>query len=115
MTVLFGSFLWLFSPLFSMTLFSLFSHRSSPENAQSDKTEARSSITASNLFRLLVPQMKCENSDMRDTVVNGMGCCNPAVFKSVRVLPLACVISLMCVFMSHLVLSPLGFHFLLVP
>ena len=79
-----------------------FSHRSSPENAQSDKTEARSSITASNLFRLLVPQMKCENSDMRDTVVNGMGCCNPAVFKSVSVLPLVCVFGLMCVFTSCL-------------
>ncbi|XP_076468272.1 protein furry-like isoform X4 [Babylonia areolata] len=54
---------------------------SSPDTAQSDKSESRSSITASNLFRLLVAQMKCENSDMRDTVVNGMGCCNPAVFK----------------------------------
>ncbi|XP_070197468.1 protein furry-like isoform X3 [Littorina saxatilis] len=53
----------------------------SPDNVQTDKSEARSSVTASNLFRLLVPQMKCENSDMRDTVVNGMGCCNPAVFK----------------------------------
>ncbi|KAK7496521.1 hypothetical protein BaRGS_00012173, partial [Batillaria attramentaria] len=54
---------------------------SSPESATSDKSESRQSSTASNLFRLLVPLMKCENSDMRDTVVNGMGYCNPAVFK----------------------------------
>ncbi|XP_025086109.1 protein furry homolog isoform X4 [Pomacea canaliculata] len=53
----------------------------SPESSPSDKTESRSSCTATNLFRLLVPLMKCENSDMRDTVVNGLGYCNPAVFK----------------------------------
>ncbi|XP_041356858.1 protein furry-like isoform X3 [Gigantopelta aegis] len=56
---------------------------SSPESAGPDKGESRSptSSTASNLFRLLIPLMKCENSDMRDTVVNGVGYCNPAVFK----------------------------------
>ncbi|XP_048243647.1 protein furry-like isoform X3 [Haliotis rufescens] len=58
---------------------------SSPESATgSDKGESRQNSgnsTATNLFRLLVPLMKCENSDMRDTVVNGLGYCNPVVFK----------------------------------
>ncbi|KAK6173602.1 hypothetical protein SNE40_017022 [Patella caerulea] len=56
---------------------------SSPESIASEKTESRTAVnsTASNLFHLLVPLLKCENSDMKDMVVNGLGYCNPAVFK----------------------------------
>ncbi|ESO93945.1 hypothetical protein LOTGIDRAFT_105090, partial [Lottia gigantea] len=56
---------------------------SSPESI-SEKTESRITVnnsTATNLFHLLVPLLKCENSDMKDMVVNGLGYCNPGVFK----------------------------------
>ena len=62
-------------------IYYMFDRSSSPESAGESRNPTSS--TASNLFRLLIPLMKCENSDMRDTVVNGVGYCNPAVFKLV--------------------------------
>ncbi|GFN79511.1 protein furry homolog isoform x3, partial [Plakobranchus ocellatus] len=53
---------------------------SSPEST-SDKSPAVAACTASSLFQRLVPLMRCDSSDMRDTIVNGLGYCNPAVFK----------------------------------
>ncbi|GAB1603756.1 protein furry-like isoform X6 [Argonauta hians] len=55
-------------------------------NNSSDKTESKCLPTnieskAQNLFRLLVPLMKSEHSDMRDIVVSALGHTNPAVFK----------------------------------
>ncbi|XP_063413170.1 protein furry-like isoform X1 [Mytilus trossulus] len=55
---------------------------SSPESTSSDKADNRQNgTTASGLFHLIVPLLKCEISDMRDTIVNGLGYTNPAVFK----------------------------------
>ncbi|GAB1608168.1 protein furry-like isoform X4, partial [Argonauta hians] len=59
----------------------------SPENFQplsSDKTENKQTAQSSSLFRLLVPLIKCESADMRDSVVNGLGYTNPAVFKELQ-------------------------------
>lgn len=61
----------------------------SPENfaassSSSDKTESKQNAQSGNLFRLLVPLIKCENSDMRDSVVNGLGYSNPAVLKDLQ-------------------------------
>ncbi|KAK3798079.1 hypothetical protein RRG08_034635 [Elysia crispata] len=53
---------------------------SSPEST-SDKFPTAPTCTASSLFQRLVPLMRCDSSDMRDTIVNGLGYCNPAVFK----------------------------------
>ncbi|GFR96359.1 furry [Elysia marginata] len=53
---------------------------SSPEST-SDKFPTTTTCTASSLFQRLVPLMRCDSSDMRDTIVNGLGYCNPAVFK----------------------------------
>ena len=50
---------------------------------ESDKSEKNGSNSVSALFHLLVPLMKCESADMRDTIVNGLGYTNPAVFKLV--------------------------------
>ena len=33
------------------------------------------------LFNKLVPLIKCESADMRDTIVNGLGYVNPAVLR----------------------------------
>ncbi|KAL4229825.1 hypothetical protein ACF0H5_010217 [Mactra antiquata] len=43
---------------------------------KSDKTS-----NVSTMFKQLVPLIKCESADMRDTIVNGLGYTNPAVFK----------------------------------
>ena len=48
---------------------------------EAEKTEKNGTNTVSALFHLLVPLMKCESADMRDTIVNGLGYTNPAVFK----------------------------------
>ncbi|XP_014783664.1 protein furry, partial [Octopus bimaculoides] len=59
----------------------------SPENfppLSSDKTENKQTAQSSNLFRLLVPLIKCESADMRDSVVNGLGYTNPTVFKELQ-------------------------------
>ncbi|XP_012945432.1 protein furry homolog isoform X2 [Aplysia californica] len=62
-------------------------HRcSSPElgaasSPESDKALTVQACTATNLFQRLVPLMRCDSSDMRDTIVNGLGYCNPGVFK----------------------------------
>ncbi|KAK6976868.1 protein furry, partial [Biomphalaria glabrata] len=53
---------------------------SSPEST-SDKSPTIQACTASNLFQRLVPLMRCDSSDLRDTIVNGLGYCNPGVFK----------------------------------
>ncbi|XP_059157209.1 protein furry homolog isoform X2 [Physella acuta] len=53
---------------------------SSPES-NSDKSPTVQACTAANLFQRLVPLMRCDSSDMRDTIVNGLGYCNPVVFK----------------------------------
>lgn len=58
--------------------------RSSPDSAGGDKSDSiknSNSYSASALFQMLVPLMKCENIDMRDTIVNGLGYTNPAVFR----------------------------------
>ena len=55
-----------------------FHYRTSTELEKTDKNGAN---TVSALFHLLVPLMKCESADMRDTIVNGLGYTNPAVFK----------------------------------
>ncbi|BFZ15206.1 hypothetical protein BsWGS_18245 [Bradybaena similaris] len=62
---------------------------SSPESV-SDKSPTIQACTAANLFQRLVPLMRCDSSDMRDTIVNGLGYCNPAVFKELaeELLPL---------------------------
>ena len=61
------------------------SFRSSPESNTSDKVESKQNgATALGLFHLIVPLLKCEISDMRDTIVNGLGYTNPAVFKYVQ-------------------------------
>ena len=52
---------------------------------ESDKSEKNGSSSVSALFHLLVPLMKCESADMRDTIVNGLGYTNPAVFKLVYI------------------------------
>lgn len=57
---------------------------SSPDSAGGDKSDSiknSNSYSASALFQMLVPLMKCENIDMRDTIVNGLGYTNPAVFR----------------------------------
>ena len=55
---------------------------SSPENNSSDRGDNRQNgTTASGLFHLIVPLLKCEISDMRDTIINGLGYTNPVVFK----------------------------------
>nr|AOV18883.1 furry [Lymnaea stagnalis] len=53
---------------------------SSPEST-SDKSPTVQACTATGLFQRLVPLMRCDSSDLRDTIVNGLGYCNPAVFK----------------------------------
>ena len=56
--------------------------RSSPESNTADRGDNRQNgTTASGLFHLIVPLLKCEISDMRDTIVNGLGYTNPVVFK----------------------------------
>ncbi|XP_021378295.1 protein furry-like isoform X2 [Mizuhopecten yessoensis] len=52
---------------------------SSPESEKSDSRQASTSCT--DLFKLIVPLMKCENPDMRDTIVNGLGYTNAAAFR----------------------------------
>ncbi|XP_078324716.1 protein furry-like isoform X6 [Crassostrea virginica] len=57
---------------------------SSPECASGDKSDSiknSNSCSATALFQMLVPLMKCENIDMRDTIVNGLGYTNPVVFR----------------------------------
>lgn len=65
-------------------LFNVCYCRSSPDSAGGDKSDSiknSNSYSASALFQMLVPLMKCENIDMRDTIVNGLGYTNPAVFR----------------------------------
>ncbi|XP_061189012.1 protein furry-like [Saccostrea echinata] len=57
---------------------------SSPDSSGGDKSDSiknSNSCSATALFQMLVPLMKCENIDMRDTIVNGLGYTNPAVFR----------------------------------
>jgi len=37
--------------------------------------------SVSTLFKQLAPLIRCESTDIRDTIVNGLGYTNPAVFK----------------------------------
>ncbi|XP_048776245.2 protein furry homolog-like isoform X3 [Ostrea edulis] len=54
---------------------------SSPDSAGGDSIKNSNSCSATALFQMLIPLMKCENIDMRDTIVNGLGYTNPAVFR----------------------------------
>lgn len=40
-------------------------------------------VTASSLFKLVVPVLRCDLTDMRDILVLGLGSLNPASFESV--------------------------------
>ena len=42
-------------------------------------------MTAKDLFKTLVPLIRCDVSDMRETVVIGLGRINPEAFRSVKV------------------------------
>ncbi|XP_029647107.1 protein furry isoform X5 [Octopus sinensis] len=62
------------------------SNNNNNNNSSSEKTESKSpphntESKVQNLFRLLVPLMKSDHSDMRDIVVSALGHTNPAVFK----------------------------------
>jgi hypothetical protein len=56
---------------------------SSPDSTCSDRTDLRaaSTATAKDLFKILVPLIKCDSSDMRETVVTALGCINPEAFR----------------------------------
>ena len=57
--------------------------RSSPDSTNSERLEMRSpgaNMTAKDLFKTLVPLIRCDSSDMRETVVVGLGRINPEAF-----------------------------------
>ncbi|KAG1696979.1 Protein furry -like [Nymphon striatum] len=57
---------------------------SSPDSIVSDRSENRSpspSVPASNLYKLIVPLLRCENPDVRDAVVLGLGKINHEAIK----------------------------------
>ncbi|XP_046454255.1 protein furry-like isoform X2 [Daphnia pulex] len=54
---------------------------SSPDGMSTDRSEVRSSggtVSPSSLYKLIVPLIRCEVSDMRSTVVNALGMINHA-------------------------------------
>ena len=59
--------------------------RSSPDSTNSERLEMKSPsahMTAKDLFKTLVPLIRCDVSDMRETVVIGLGRINPEAFRS---------------------------------
>ena len=64
------------------------------------------------LFNKLVPLIKCESADMRDTIVNGLGYVNPAVLRyALYIFVFKVLHSLVVVFNVRLVSSAWSFVF----
>ena len=79
-----GNKVYIFLWLVPSVMVPVYMNRSSPECASGDKSDSiknSNSCSATALFQMLVPLMKCENIDMRDTIVNGLGYTNPIVFR----------------------------------
>ncbi|XP_053400043.1 protein furry-like isoform X2 [Mercenaria mercenaria] len=50
-----------------------------PSTLTEEKADKNSNVCS--MFKQLVPLIRCESADMRDTIVNGLGYTNPVVFK----------------------------------
>ncbi|XP_023930548.1 protein furry homolog-like, partial [Lingula anatina] len=59
---------------------------SSPESSSSERSEPRPAgvitVCASNLFKQLTPLIRSDALDTRETIVNGLGRCNPDSFRA---------------------------------
>ncbi len=60
-------------------------HRnSSPDSVASERAEMRSpgpSVTARDLAKTLVPLIRCDANDMRETIISGLGHINPVALR----------------------------------
>lgn len=59
-------------------------HSSSPDGMSTERSEVRSSsgtVSPSSLYKLIVPLIRCEVTDMRSTVVNALGMINHAAIR----------------------------------
>ena len=57
---------------------------SSPDGISTERNDARNtcaSVSPSSLYKLIVPLLRCEVSDMRNTVVDALGMINHAAIK----------------------------------
>ena len=64
----------------------MFCRNSSPDSATNERPEVKSptsNVTAKDLFKILVPLIKCEPTDMRESIVTGLGHINPEIFRYV--------------------------------
>lgn len=58
-------------------------HSSSPDGYFTEKSDIRScnGVSPSSLYKLIVPLLRCETTDMRDTVVNALALINYAAVR----------------------------------
>ena len=58
---------------------------SSPDSVASERTEMKSpspNVTSKDLAKMLVPLIRCDTTDMRETIISGLGHINPEAFRS---------------------------------
>lgn len=63
------------------SLDSINNNNNTSEKSESKSFTQNSESQVQNLFRMLVPLLKCDNSEMKDYVVNALGHTNPAIIK----------------------------------
>ena len=59
-------------------------HSSSPDGMGTERTDTRSSgtvVSPSALYKLIIPLLRCETADMRNTVVDALGMINYAAIR----------------------------------
>ncbi len=62
----------------------LFHRNSSPDSVASERAEMKSpgpSVTARDLAKTLVPLIRCDANDMRETIISGLGHINPVALR----------------------------------